>query len=379
MNPADAVDSDMEDADLLRRELQSRQRQEERKEALWEVLEQKRAMPDSGLLGYLSGLLDDDIERMRSLWNELHQDVRRELVQTLQEMAEADFAMDFSAIFRIALRDEDAETRATAIRSLDEIEDVRLVRDFVELLEHDPTSLVRSAAAGALANFVLLGELQKIRPSPFNAAVVALFERHTDPSESFEVQQIAIESMAYTGTHNVPDLIEQAYRHTDDRMRKSALLAMGRSADPRWSAIIQRELHNPNPDMRLEATRACGELQLRAAVKEVSELTEDVDARIRRVALWSLGQIGGKLARKTLQRYIDADDETMRTIAEDALQELEFFYGNLSTFFGPPADYEQEDAWPVPSLSDRDLDDEAPNEDAAYEGDEDEADDPGWA
>lgn len=370
MNDWDSIDQD-----LLEQELKTKQRRDERREAFWHRLEENKAMPDREVLEHLSGLVDDEIERARALWGKLAPEVRRELVFTLGEIAEANFSMDFSAVFRIAITDPDADIRAAAIKGLDEDEDVRLVPAYVDLLKHDPVAGVRAAAAGALAKFVLLGELEKIRPGPFHAAVRALRDSYTDPGETLDVQRRAMESLAYTGEHNVPAIINSAYAHDDEAMRRGAVLAMGRSADKRWGKIVRHELRSPSPGMRLEATRACGELQLREAVQDIIEMVEDVDTRIRAMALWSLGQIGGNLARKTLQRYARTEDGALSEVAHEALQELEFLYGNISSFFGPPEEYdgETEELWQMPRLSDLREDEDGEDTDSDDEmSDEDE-------
>jgi HEAT repeat protein len=333
-------------------ESQMRENDQKEKQALWRTLEQDREIPDPAALKHLSGLLGGEITRFREAWSALDVDVRQALVRTLQHMAEADFAMDFSAIFRIAMQDEDAEVRAVAVEGLYEVEDVRLVPVLVDMARRDPSPAVRVAAIQTLSQFVLLGELQKIRPAPFQTAVQALKEAHADRQEDVEVRRRAMEALAYTGSYDVPEIIAMAYKEGGERMRISAVFAMGRSADKIWGDIVRHELHNPEPEMRFEATRAVGELQLREAVKEIAELVEDVDAEIRAMALWSLGQIGGNLARRTLQRYVDSDNEALRDAAREALQELEFFHGDLSTFFGPPADFdgESDTAWHIPGM-----------------------------
>ncbi|MGC9348943.1 MAG: HEAT repeat domain-containing protein [Anaerolineae bacterium] len=361
------LDGDL-DWQVLNREME--ERDSKKKEAMWAALEHDGVVPEDAVLEGLSGLLGEDIERVASFWHELDLGLRREVIETLTQMAEADFTMDFSAVFRIAMKDDDPEVRAFAVSGLHEVEDVRLVSEYVDMLRHDPDPFVRKAAAKALANYVLLGELQKIRPEPFHAAVEALIEAYTDRGEKREVQRQAVESMAYTGTHQVPEMIALAYKQEEPEMRGSAVFAMGRSADERWAPIVQHELHNPNPEIRFEATRACGELQLREAVEEIVELTDDVNQAIREMALWALGQIGGNLARRTLERYAESDQDAMRDAAQEALQELEFFYGDLSTFFGPPETYdgESEDAWEMPDWN---LDDELDEEDDALPGNDD--------
>jgi len=84
---------------------------------------------------------------------------------------------------------------------------------------------------------------------------------------------------------------------------------------------------------RLEAARACGELQLREAVIDLEELADDVDSAVQEATLWSLGQIGGNRAREILQRYVNSDDEATSAAAEAALNELEFLCGDLGDLF----------------------------------------------
>jgi HEAT repeat protein len=116
-------------------------------------------------------------------------------------------------------------------------------------------------------------------------------------------------------------------------MRISAVFGMGRSADMRWANIVIAELFSVNPEMRYEAARACGELQLREAVPELEELADDIDREVQEAALWALGQIGGDEARKILNRYCLAGDEATRAAAAAALDELDFLHGDLSEFF----------------------------------------------
>ncbi len=305
-------------------------------QALWHSLEVAYELPPVTELHHLSGLLDPDIRRFRAAWPHLPVDARRQLATTLAQMAEADFEMDFSAIFHITLHDPDAEVRATSIGGLFEQEDTRLVPRFVALLQDDESEPVRIKAAEALGNFVLLGELQKIRARPFDQARAALHAVHTNPAESLELRRRALESLAYTALDDVSELIDTAYRHPNEKMRISAVFAMGRSADSRWADTVLRELLNIEPEMRFEATRACGELMMRQAVPALIELAEDADTEIREMALWSLGQAGGDRARRALTRYARSRDEALRIAAEAALQELDFFHGDLDTFFGPP-------------------------------------------
>jgi len=136
-------------------------------------------------------------------------------------------------------------------------------------------------------------------------------------------------------------MITQAYHHANDRMKLSAVFAMGRSLDAkRWGSIVVEELAALDPEMRYEAARAAGELEYRPAVRKLGELLDDVDEEVQLATVWSLGQIGGEKARQLLVAVLDSDAEHLHEEAEDALVELEFKADNLDfTMF----DFEDED------------------------------------
>lgn len=321
---------------------------------LWQTLAEDHEVPEAEVLERLSGLIGGEIEDFTSRWNELDHRLRRTLIATLHDLATDDFQLDFSAVFRIGLKDADPQVRAVSVAGLREIADVRLVATYVKMLRHDPAPIAREAAAAGLAEYVLLGELGKIRQEPFETAVIALRESYLDEGEQAAVRCQALEAIAYTGTGGVTELIRDAYQAEDEQMRISAVIAMGRSADENWSVIVRRELGSTNPKMRLKATRASGELQLREAVTEIVELTDDVAQPIRLAAVWALGQIGGKVAEKALRFLLESelDDSEMQNAAREALQELEFFHGDPASFFGPPTRYdgETEESWGLDEL-----------------------------
>lgn len=307
---------------------------------MWEALDEN-CVPEVKDLHHLSGLIDEDIERFTKAWKTLPIEVRRKLMYALYEMAEMNFEMDFNTIFRMGLKDTDAEVRTYAIEGLWEDEDVRLIPQLIALLQEDENTGVRAAAAKCLAHFILLGELEKIRPRPFETAYEALLRAHKGDND-LEVRRRALEALAYTSHDELKELIEVAYQHPEELMRISAVFAMGRNAEAHWAATVMAELNSPNPEMRYEATRSSGELGLKEAVDTLVELTDDVDIEIQQMALWALGQIGGKVAEKTLNYYVDSDNEALQVAAQEALGELEFLHGNLDIFFGPPAEFDGE-------------------------------------
>jgi HEAT repeat protein len=220
--------------------------------------------------------------------------------------------------------DADSEVRAAAIDGLWENEDQALVGPLVHLLRADESLNVRAAAATALGRFVLLGELEEIDRAPAMLAEQALLETLHDAQSDLEVRRRAVESISYSGEAGVREIIEAAYYDEEEKMQASALFAMGRSADPFWIKLLVVELDNPNPELRFEAARACGELEASAAVAQLIDMSfNDPDREVQQAAVWALGRIGGREARQALEACCESDDEALSEAAAEALDEME--------------------------------------------------------
>ena len=197
---------------------------------------------------------------------QLSDERRRELLASMVASAEDSFELEFSALFRACLADADATVRRSAVEGLWEEERPSLLGNLLTMLESDPDAGVRATVAIALGRFVYMAEGDELDEGRADR-LRAVFERVIeDPSEDVEVVRRAIESLSYVNDERVRALIDRAYEHPDNRMRESAVFAMGRNADPLWTETVLTELHEGTPAMRYEAARASGEMQLRRAV-----------------------------------------------------------------------------------------------------------------
>jgi len=257
---------------------------------------------------------------------------KQALFAAMVRHAEEHFRLDFSDLFRAFLDDPDPIVRFHAIEGLWEDERPDLVRLFVRLLESDPDVVVRAAAALSLGRFLFRAECDQIDSRRALAMIEALRNCLERADEDVAVRRRALESLAYVNEQWVSRLIDRAYQSGDERMRESAVFAMGRNADPMWADTVVAELYSDSLNMRYEAARACGELELSRAVDRLIHLTEDPDAEIAEMAIWALGQIGGKGAREALEQWATGDDEAMRAAAHEALEEIEFATRPLDLF-----------------------------------------------
>jgi HEAT repeat protein len=291
-------------------------------------------------LSRFSDLPRGEVVRFESTWRGLDAGRRLALVSMMVEQAEANIHLNFHAILRECLNDAAGQIRRLAIEGLWEDEKPSLIGRLVALMANDPEPDVRAAAATSLGRFVLLGALGEITEADADQAERSLRTAWMRMPESNEVRRRVLESLAYAADPAVSALIEAAYDDDDELMRQSAVFAMGRSADRRWSTPILVELRNRDAAMRFEAAVSAGELGLPAAVQPLIQLMDDADNNVREAAALALGKIGGREARRALEAAIDGDDERLAQAAEDALEELVFnssgFESSQQRSFGRP-------------------------------------------
>ena len=90
-----------------------------------------------------------------------------------------------------------------------------------------------------------------------------------------------------------------------------------------WTPQIIAELSSDYSEMRYEAARAAGELELRPALPRLAELAYDEDREIQEMAIWALGEIGGKEAARVLSHLEELADSTEDDELADAVAEAQ--------------------------------------------------------
>ena len=231
-------------------------------------------------------------------WPTINVDRRRSVLTNLVEISEINFEVDFDPVFLIALGDEDAEVRADAINGLWENENPDLIEPFLHLLHTDETAQVRAAAASALGRFLYMSEIEELDPSRVEPIKGALLGTIYQAGEDIDVRRRAVEAIAFLSEPGINEIIESAYYDENEKMRISAIFAMGRNADKLWRPRVVAELDSESSEIRFEAARACGELEVSEAVPKLIELIDEVDdAEVQEMSIWALGRIGGQVAR----------------------------------------------------------------------------------
>ncbi|MCX6020465.1 MAG: HEAT repeat domain-containing protein [Chloroflexi bacterium] len=130
---------------------------------LEELQDPERALSAAKLLN-LSGLDQQELDQLRASWDLIEPGRRQELISRMAEIAEDDPSVDFSAVYRLGLTDEDEAVRLEALDGLWECQDRWLIDELLVMMDSDDSIEVRSAAASNLGKFALLGELQELAP-----------------------------------------------------------------------------------------------------------------------------------------------------------------------------------------------------------------------
>lgn len=288
------------------------------------LLETEKPLHTS-FLHRLSGLDPAELIELKNIWGLIPVWRRQALMEDVKELGESDILLSYNAVCQFAIQDSDSRVRELAVRMLWDCEAKHLIPIYLNMLENDSDSEVRAVVATALGKYVYLGEIGEL-PSKTRRKIEDKLINFANSPDKTPVRCRALEALGYSGRDEVSTLIETAYYSGYDEWLESALRAMGRSANADWGPLVIAMLENDSPQIRWEAVRAAGELEVPDAVQPLVELLDDDEVRMS--AIWSLSQIGGEGVRDILERIWDEteDIEEAESI-ESALDNLVFTEG----------------------------------------------------
>jgi hypothetical protein len=275
----------------------------------------------------LSDLDSDQMAMVSQKWDLFETKKRRSLIKELGRLADENIELTYEVINKFALNDHDPVVRQTAICNLWESDDISLIHSFIKALETDPSESVRASAASALGPFVFIAETEDI-PLSLKLDLEDALLRAINVEKNELIHCSCLESLGFSSRKEVEAYILDAYASPLENMKKSSLLAMGRSANKKWQEYVISELNNPVPELRFVAAKAAGELEVREALLDLIDLLEDVNRDVKHAAIWSISQIGGSAANEALISLFELSDEEEETqLIQDALDNLAFVNG----------------------------------------------------
>lgn len=288
------------------------------------LLDEDKDIPRRYLIEF-SDIEPASLKSLQETWPRIGLSRKLLLLDRLNALANVDTLVSFDDLGRALLTDEEPQVRIRAMRLLVECEDHRLVPTYIDMLTDDAEVAVRAEAASMLGIFVQLGEFDDIPDDVHHHIEDVLLEVFNGDDES-PVRRRSLEALGFSSRNEVPVLIESSYNRQDPDWKASAIFAMGRSSDERWTENVLRSLVSENRRIRLAAVQASGELSLKAArLLLLNLLEEELDDVIAGAAIWSLSQIGGEDVRLYLQNLLDnVEDDKQAAFLEEALDNLAF-------------------------------------------------------
>lgn len=267
--------------------------------------------------------------------NRNHRMSKKDKLNWLADIADGLRPLDARAS-KIVLRlldDPDAMVRAEAVSCLWHTADPMWIEELLSKAQRDPDLDVRTRALSTLGHYIVDAEIElfndleneerALSDGDIQRVVDFLFETAQNPLLSVDERRYAIEALAFLDDPEVDEMIDWAYAQSDPRYRASALFAMGRSGNLRWTDLVLAELHSANREVQYEAVRAAGELGLQEATEILIRLVRGrgVDKALRLRAILSLGEAGDDRAYPVLEELCHARDREVREAAREAAEE----------------------------------------------------------
>lgn len=303
-------------------------------EAIQQLSSNEGNMPDPEILYGLSGLIDSQIRDFHKVWDQMDATQRQLLLQMMIDAAYSNLELNFEPIGIMVLHDDtDTTVRRTAVELLYESETLTALSVLRRVLMTDQDLPTQINASRALGNFVLLAELGKITDRYVQPVREHLLSLLNSPQTDTLLRAASLEAIANCSHSDVATHIDQAYGAGENELRRSAVVAMGRTCDERWSDHVLEELTSNDVDIQAIAARAAGELQLEEAVPAFTHIYEDADLDTRSAIIWALGEIGGREAMRMLENALeDAEsegDDVLLEVIEDAIGNVGLLSGDL--------------------------------------------------
>lgn len=292
----------------------------------------------------LSDMAASEKETLEQRWHEMSDERRRVLTRHMADISEENFAVDFSPVFAFCLQDRHAPVRVAALDGVWDTTNTALIDPIIGLMKQDESVEVRTAAAQALAHYVLMAEWGELPKRVAPPIVEALLHVYDHPETAVSVRRAVVESLGASGHPRVDAIIREAYESSDDGMQLSAVFAMGKSADGRWLPILLEEMNSFRMEMRAEAARAAGNIGSSDATAELAQLTMDEEPVVQVTAVTALGQIGSDEAQRILESLLDDPEfEDLHDVIEETMEEMMWLGGELDLLLLSDDDDDEED------------------------------------
>lgn len=130
-----------------------------------------------------------------------------------------------------------------------------------------------------------------------------IVEAMVDDDNRFLVRN-AVAILGETGGGRAVELVTSALAHPDAKVRKEALLSLARLEASESASLVVGFIEDPDPDVRVAAATAAGELKVERALRPLLGLLDaEKDPDVLVPVIRALGQLGDPGAVPTLEKH----------------------------------------------------------------------------
>ena len=274
---------------------------------------------DENVLMELSGISNADGMKVIRQFSQWTDDEVLDLHTRLSDLAVIDSTMEFECIFKAGLDHRDGRVRAAAAHGLGETGDTSAIARILDMLENDSDTNARSAAATAVSSFAAVaseGRLTARLRTRLFEALTNVLDASDAPSELW---RRCLEAAGSFGDARINRYIELAAKSDSTDMKRSVLIAMARTCDPRWLDFVTQELESKDATVRFEAVNALGEIGDEPDAFYLEEPLDDQDLMVQLAAVAAAEKIGGATAKNLLQIAGQSPEPAVASAATEAL------------------------------------------------------------
>jgi HEAT repeat protein len=259
--------------------------------------------------------------------------VRRSALEALRAMNDP---ASFPFLLPATL-DEDEEIAAGAVRALAALGDGRALAR-IALLAGSPHAQVRAALAGAIpalgglpVHAAAFDTLVSDADRSVRAAAATALRDHPSPEAGGPLQKLGKDAQA-----TIRRIVVQAWREqpagpapaaalvgfladADERVRATAILALGTRRPPGAAEAIAARAGDPSPVVREAIASTLGELEGDAAGDALARLATDSEPQVRAVAVVASAARGGSKALAIAEAAVEDESPVVRREAVRAL------------------------------------------------------------
>jgi hypothetical protein len=134
-----------------------------------------------------------------------------------------------------------------------------------------------------------------------------------------ELWRRALEAAGVFSGSEVNSYIERAFKIDAPEFKRSVLLAVARTSDPRWLDAVVNELDHRDATVRFEAVNALGEIGEEPDAAYLEEPLDDQDLMVQLAAVASAEKLGGGTAKRLLQVASQSPEPAVAKAAKEAL------------------------------------------------------------